>query len=508
MNTSAIENQPLDRALPTIGWLVGTVDFNVASVRYRCAHPVSNLSQRGLANIVYTKLDAIERDIEQLDVLMIVKRLDLGVINVVAAAADASKQVYLDLCDDLISEDGRSVLRGAPRAALRAVAPMLTAITCPTTAMQSRIYGHLQADGLSNVVVKVLPDCIETDEVYGRCKAVWATTPGVSAPSAAVADLRGPAALDIAPAPVRLCWFGNWGGPQSDFGLMSLLPVLARLNAYEHRHELMLHLVSNHPALGQFIQHKAKFPVIYHDWSREHLSALLAQTQFTLITSGDDQFSVTKSPNRALLSLAAGVPVIVEAGAESAGVLWANAEDVPLAERICEILNEAREQGYALVRDRMLAPVKPALARFRIERIGSSYVELFSHRPKALQATAFERPTRIAHVFGADEDLDLALEIRQACTASGIEFLAITSLGELTRRKSLFPFFAEHSIKPSVVVEADAAAVDTRRLRGAQIVVQASSGERGFGAMVRQWCDQRQVPMMSQGGFLYRLRAR
>lgn len=489
----------------SIGWLVNVTDFDAASVRYRCAHPLANLMLRGFGNRVYTKPDAVVRELADLDVIVIVKRLDAGIIGLVVAAAEAGKQVYLDLCDDLVSADGRSSLRSLPRAALRAIAPLLSAITCPTETMRARLQGYLQADGLTDTPVKVIPDCIETEDVYRVSEAAWnKTLDGVATQRAEAAGLGGEEPLQLAAAAVRLCWFGNWGGPHSDFGIASMLPVITRLNRYAHRHEISLHIVSNHEGLGELIQQRAKFPVSYHAWSRSVLNAVLAQSQFTLVTSGDDQFSAIKSPNRALLSLAAGVPVIVDAAGESVGSLWTDRNEIALTEDIVDILIRAREEGYSTVRERMLGAVRPSLGRFRLERIGATYVDIFEQgrRPRALAEVAL--PPRVAHVFGLDEDLGLSAQIQAVCREAGSEFMAITSLQSLVSRKSLFGFLGDSGLKPSIVIEADAVADDTRRLRGAQLVVQSSSGQRDLGAQVRQWCLARGVSLMSQGEFLYR----
>ena len=302
-------------------------------------------------------------------------------------------------------------------------------------------------------------------------------------------------------ASIRLCWFGSWGAEHSDFGITSLIPVLGLLNRYEHRHEISLTVVSNHEVLGEYIQGRATFEVHYLAWSRQTVATVLENSHFALLTSGDDQYSTIKSPNRTLLSLASGVPTIVEANAESAAELWGDRESIPLTDNIASILDEVREGGYEPVRERMLRTVQPALDRFRIERIGSLYVDLF-RRSAPRAAPGFPSDLRrVAQFIGPDDDLALTLEICRWCRASGIEFLIIISYRALRSRNAMFAFLADNNLKPSVVFDANLGAAETRRLRGAQIVVTSSDSSKHTALFVRRWAARLAVPVMSQGEF-------
>lgn len=483
-----------------IAWLVNSAQYDQASVRYRCAHPAAQLQLRAWRNTVWTDSRKLLERLDGVDAVVIVKRIEPDIVALTTRCAELGKRVFIDLCDDVVSPDGRSAQRLLPQAVLRAVAPLVEAFFCPTPAMQKRLHGYLAGDGLFETPVRVVPDCIETDELYRISAAVWPRLLALP-PAQPPASKEAQPEMHLDPALTHLVWFGNWGGPHSDFGIGSLLPVIATLNGYAHRHELAVHVVSNHAGLGALLRARAKFQLVYHDWSRPLLSTLLAQAQFALLTTGDDQFSAIKSPNRLLLALAAGVPVIVDADASA--TLWPDRDAVPTTDRIVEILGQVRDEGYAPVKQRMLAAVQPALDAYRIERLGSLYADLLSRDRRAGQAQA--RPIRrLAHVFGPDEDLDLALKIRDHCRDQGIEFVAMTSARTLAARKSLFGFLARHRIKPSIVADEEAQPTDSRRLRGADVVVLASSTAQDLGSQVQAWCRARGVPLLSQGAFLYR----
>ncbi|MCA3242665.1 MAG: hypothetical protein ING89_15335 [Rubrivivax sp.] len=492
-----------------LAWLVPSTKYDQASVRYRCAHPLANLAMRGCTNVVFKDMRSLLERIDDADAVVAVKRLDPDLIPLAARCDDLGKAFYIDLCDDIVSPARPTQGRRAPLALLRALAPLTTAFICPTPSMRDRILDYLRESGIGAARVEVIPDCIETEAVYRLSQVAWARVVGAGAGAATEeAGHRMPEDDKPNGAPavrIQLCWFGNWGGPHSDFGITSLIPVIGQLNGYANRSEIALRIISNHAELGALIQQRARFAVEYREWSRAEVAASLAQAHFALVTSGDDQFSVIKSPNRSLLALASGVPVIVDADAESADAIWACRDEVPGTDRLLSILDEVRETGYEPVRSRLLASARPGLDRFRLERLGARYVELFRASGRAAAAHVPASLNRLAHCMGEDEDLGLALRIHQWCLEQGVEFLAIASFKSLQSRKKLFSFLAERQIKPSVVFDAQATAAETQRLRGADLVVMSSAAERGFGLRVREWADALRVPVWSQGEFLYRM---
>jgi hypothetical protein len=177
---------------------------------------------------------------------------------------------------------------------------------------------------------------------------------------------------------------------------------------------------------------------------------------------------------------------------------------MPITSNIVAILGRARQEGYESVRDRMLAVVRPAMDRFRIERLAPLYLELFQRRMQATETRLAPAVKRLAHIFASDEDLPLALRVRQWCLGNGVEFMAVVSFNALRSRPALFDFLAGHSIKPSLIFDEEAAHAETRRLRGAQLVVVSSSTERALGARIRTWAGVLGIVLMTQGEFLYR----
>jgi hypothetical protein len=86
---------------------------------------------------------------------------------------------------------------------------------------------------------------------------------------------------------------------------------MGELRAVNERIPLELVIVSNHEALADAAIRPFGVPMRYVAWSPETVYAELGAADVALLTTGDDDFSITKSANRVLLALSAGVPVVV-----------------------------------------------------------------------------------------------------------------------------------------------------------------------------------------------------
>src|SRR5262249_36584736 len=87
-----------------VGWLLPSLEVNTASTRYRCFHIARALAQWGMEQSFYTDPDVANASLEQIDALIIVKRVEPDLMELVAAANDRNRPVFLDLCDDLLHE--------------------------------------------------------------------------------------------------------------------------------------------------------------------------------------------------------------------------------------------------------------------------------------------------------------------------------------------------------------------------------------------------------------------
>ena len=106
-----------------------------------------------------------------------------------------------------------------------------------------------------------------------------------------------------------LLWFGNHGANHASFGLDDLalwedaLRDASLMGA-------QLWVVSNHRERFQAIQRALPIRARYFEWSPSRVDMLLPLSDVCLVPNRLDDFSRSKSPNRALKALAAGVPVV------------------------------------------------------------------------------------------------------------------------------------------------------------------------------------------------------
>jgi len=294
------------------------------------------------------------RELDDLDALIIVKRIDPSVVFLVSETYRRRKAVYLDVCDDFLAPGYKAPSGLWQLTLFGAAAPYLTGITTAGSAMVGRIQAYLDGYSTGSVPIHVLRDIAETRETvrwvteYFRSscaakiiqpppkpgKAPPRPLPPSPARTSAVAKLRSfffspqksgenrpeaPAvAVETGPAPVaagaadrkKIIWFGNYGSSHGTFGIVSLLSAVPALRAVHKDIPLELVVVSNNRTVFDAVIGQLDVPSTYLEWSIDAMAEAMGQADLALLTNGNDRFSVVKSSNRALQALASGVPVV------------------------------------------------------------------------------------------------------------------------------------------------------------------------------------------------------
>jgi glycosyltransferase involved in cell wall biosynthesis len=114
-------------------------------------------------------------------------------------------------------------------------------------------------------------------------------------------------------APRRLLWFGNHGANYASFGIRDLLQFADGLRRVARIAPLEVTVVSNNEERYREVAAQLGVPSRYREWSETAVDDELAHADLCLVPNSGDEFSRTKSPNRALKALAAGVPVVATA---------------------------------------------------------------------------------------------------------------------------------------------------------------------------------------------------
>lgn len=339
-----------------VAWLGNSLDMNIASVRYRLVYPAAMLEKNGWTCKIFDSPKELSKSIENFDALVIVKRLDPSIIQLICDANDNQIPVVLDLCDDVLDQDYRAKSHEMFRVVFDAIASRISAIVTTGEYLKKRFEKY----GFSGPII-VIPDCIENEKVRAlgnsffarkvkkdiQVRGVIPSLASVKAPlirlyrviryprrtmrnlRKAVHELRYGAPEDrnsntkalmsdpdfVAALETRgriVVWFGNHGGPHSDFGLLTLLRVTNELRSVHQTVPFTLVVVSNHREKWNDLIRPIGIPTRYVHWSSEGTNKLLERAHAFIMPTGEDSFSLGKSANRVLLALEHRTPAVAE----------------------------------------------------------------------------------------------------------------------------------------------------------------------------------------------------
>lgn len=347
-----------------LGWFVQSLDIDAASVRYRCFHFARVLAP-AFESHYFTSLAEAKEALPRLDALIVIKRIDPAVVELVAESRSFGVPVFLDLCDDLMAPSYAKNETGVNLVHFLGIAPLVVGITVPTAEMADRVDDYAKDQGLADMPVHVIPDIAETWEIYRATSRVVTGEhlPPIPEPDSALDGL----------GLKQVLWFGNYGGSHSNFGIFSLKNTLKALRVVNADIPLELVVVSNNEPVYRALVHDCGFPTRYIPWSATAVYSQLRTADVALLTSGDDDFCAIKSSNRVLQALAAGVPVI-------------SPKSASLAELEDSIVSGRIETSLRLclgpARDRVVPPrltaAQRVLARYTPDRLGGIWARLLT----------------------------------------------------------------------------------------------------------------------------------
>jgi glycosyltransferase involved in cell wall biosynthesis len=376
-----------------IGWFVQAIDVDSASIRYRCFHFARVLAPQ-FSSLYFTSVAELRKALPGLDLIVIVKRIDGAVVDIVGMVHQSGVPVFLDLCDDLIAPGYPKNHFGKNLIHFLGIAPLLAGITVPSAEMANRLSSYASDNGLRDVSIHVVPDIAETWDIYRD------TFRFVSGTEPRSVETRTPA---MPRRPEQVLWFGNFGSGHSDFGIFSLKPAMRALAEVHTEIPLELIVVSNSEPVYRALVQDCGFPTRYVEWSAAGVYSELAEADVALLTTGDDDFCTIKSSNRVLQSLAAGVPVISPKHAS-----LSEFEDAIFSGK----LSDALRLSLGPVRKRTVPPkmttARRLLERYSPERIGRIWSTLLK---QAVRPETGKRPNsqrKVLIVFEPGDSLKAA----------------------------------------------------------------------------------------------------
>lgn len=349
-----------------VGWVVPDLKATTASTRYRCFYPALALAEHGVESRFFTRSDDLRATLDEVDAIVFVKRIDGKGPRLADAARVAGKPVYIDMCDNVVASAYPKELSFAPTATLAAVSSLAEAVVTSSPALIDVLRPLLPA----STRILEIPDQIETPETFAaataladRVSATAAPPPAPSMPgrvtrllqyfrrdpgaatrvvarklAAPLGALRpsdsgvptasreeepsvpcraggdedeaDPILVPSMPRPKTVLWFGIWGAPHSDYGMLALLQAADALERVARDVPLELLVVSNsRPHFDTYIA-ALDVPTRFVPWSSAVVFEALDRADVCLLPFGHDAFSLTKSANRIALALHRGVPVV------------------------------------------------------------------------------------------------------------------------------------------------------------------------------------------------------
>lgn len=499
-----------------VGWYPVAPDSTVASARYRCHHMARGLAERDISSEFFTDHKAVIAAMPRLDAVIVIKRLDVNVLAVVAAARQHRRPAFLDITDDLLSERYSKNPGGVNAIYFAGVAPALAGITAPSAAMAERIAQRAAALGLEDLPIHVIPDVAETWDIHARTVEYLTTAHAQQqaarpSPGKVLSRLKKPQAQATGPglgdleqaraafAPRRgrkqLVWFGNFGAPHSNFGIYSLVKVLPALAEVNRDIPLELVVISNNEPLFKALTDNSGIPARYVPWSQEVVYGALAHADLALVTTGDDEFSTTKSGNRVLQALAAGVPVMTTEASKlpefSDVVMVGNYREN--LRRCLSLSREARRRLY-------VEPAQQQLARYTPERLSGIWAGLLRRAVAAAvqqrSAAAGVRPLLFV-IEPTDRARDWQATLANAIKA-GVSceiLLSVDAAMDPGFRKLLL----ELGILPRFV--RDPAEMYPAAVNGIAALVVSKARDTPIADRLTPWAEQIGTPLLRNGRF-------
>jgi glycosyltransferase involved in cell wall biosynthesis len=420
-----------------VGWLVKSIEVDSASIRYRCFHFARVLSPQ-FESRYFTSTVELLKELQHLDAIVVVKRIDQSILELVAKSRLYQVPVFLDFCDDMLAPTYVKNDFGVNLLRFLGVAPFVAGVTVPSANMAERIQSYARDNGISTLQVHVVPDIAETWDIY---RETYQFVTG-----AELAPELPPPTPSATPNRKRVIWFGNYGASHSNFGIYTLRPTLKSLLAVNEDIPLELIVVSNNEAVFDALVHGWEFPTRYVPWSAAATYAELAAADVALLTTGDDEFSRIKSSTRVLQAFAAGVPVIA-----SKGAALAEFDEAITVGRMKEALRSCLGPSRHRFVPERLQEADRVLTRYTPERLGQVWSALLTAaiasaksrepiipRDKLLiilePGDTIKLSSALAKAIKSHDDLDYILVVSTQLLAQDPRFWNVLRLSRLTPR--------------------------------------------------------------------------
>lgn len=348
-------------------WKIKSENLNVASLRYRCLIPVKYLEGKGYNSLIYANQDKIKFYWKP-EAIIFVKSFSKHDVKLAQLAKQKNIPIILDICDNIFVEGYGVNSKSKPAEGFQEMVKIASAIVTTGTSLKSYIESNID----SSVPIFIIPDASETiadfedydnllnanQQLKDRVSQLEKVIRLFKEPQSVLSSLKDYLKNKLSSQKVekdkqvgdynknvtknqviagnnqnlfnsfsrerildkychqedqlkQVIWFGIHG---VKFGqkLLKLKDIFPELIAAYQQVNFCLHIVSEAEAYEAYQQYIEPLPIPtkFTPWNQYINYQLVSQSHVTIIPNSLDAFEICKSPNRAILSLALGVPVV------------------------------------------------------------------------------------------------------------------------------------------------------------------------------------------------------
>lgn len=353
----------------TIGWKVSTLNFNLASLRYRALIPILALEKKNIKSKIFKSTRNV--CLSKLDALVIVKSFTMDDYGLALEAVELGIPVVFDLCDNIFIEDYIYKNELSPSDIFLMITRVTTAITVTTEPLAAIVKAHIG----DSVPVYIVPDGVENrkilraskrklllplvNELYVRMvienpilrkistvlnsgkplslvkivtiaaihpilKFAYRKYDGLRSRMTGKASMltngrqqKAPE-LSLTKKEVNkldgqlktILWFGNHGAPHAQFGISDLVLIQEALEKVAAELPVELVVVSNNFEKYRKYVYPMSIVTRYIAWDKNIIEQQIKNANVVVIPNSLDDFSICKSANRTVLAISQGTPVV------------------------------------------------------------------------------------------------------------------------------------------------------------------------------------------------------
>ncbi len=274
-----------------IGWKPQFTSPQVASVRYRCLNPLSELRRRRFP----VELFSLE-SLGKYSAVIFSKSYDEKNYDIATELKSRGIKVIFDLCDNHFYNPYRLEKFTVVRLRLVKMLELADLVVTSTETLARTVVDEAQ---LSSSPV-VIGDAIEQEDFL--------------IPRSRLRKFLGNLRLKTQSSSEKatILWYGIHGGENAPYGMLDLLNVQECLSTLNRDYPLRLVIVSNSRAKYKKYIKPFPFETRYYEWGYTPFRNILRKVDLNILPITKNPFTLCKSNNRLALALYEGVPSVAD----------------------------------------------------------------------------------------------------------------------------------------------------------------------------------------------------